>query len=116
MRAIGLLNLRRLRQQPLRVLLAVVAIAAGTALLVGVLIDRTSVQQSFGEFVDQRAGKAQLEVHGPGGPAGLDERVLPKVRAVDGVAAAAPVVQAVTIVEDAKGTEHYVAAFGVDWS
>lgn len=114
MRAIGLLNLRRLRQQPLRVLLAIVAIAAGTSLLVGVLIDRASVQQSFDEFVGQRAGAAALEVHGPGGPAGLDERVLPKVRAVDGVAAAAPIVQAVTIAEDAAGDERYVAAFGVD--
>ena len=114
MRAVGLLNLRRLRQQPLRVLLAIVAIAAGTALLVGVLIDRASVQRSFSQFVDQRAGAAQLEVHGPGGPAGLDERVLPKVRAVDGVAAAAPIVQAVTIAETAAGDERYVAAFGVD--
>lgn len=116
MRAVGLLNLRRLGQQPLRVLLAVVAIAAGTALLVGVLIDRASVERSFSQFVDQRAGAAQLEVHGPGGPAGLDERVLPKVRAVDGVAAAAPIVQAVTIAETAAGDERYIAAFGVDCS
>lgn len=116
MRAVGLLNLRRLRQQPLRVLLAIVAIAAGTALLVGVLIDRASIERSFDDFVGQRAGAAKLEVHGPGGPAGLDERVLPKIRAVDGVAAAAPIVQAVTIAETAAGEERFVAAFGVDCS
>ena len=114
MRAIRLLNLSRLRQQPFRAVLSVVAIAAGTALLVGVLIDQSSLNRSIDRFVQQRAGAARLEVHGPGGPAGLDEAVLPKVEAVPGVAAAAPIVQVVTIVEDAAGNERYVAAFGLD--
>lgn len=114
MRSIRLLNLRRLREQPLRAVLAVVAIAAGTTLLVGVLIDRASLNQSLGAFTEQRAGAAQLEVHGPGGPAGLDERVVPKIAAVDGVDAAVPIVQVVTVAENAAGDERLVAAFGVD--
>ena len=62
MRSIRFLNLRRLREQPVRSLLAVVAIAAGTTLLVAVLIDRASVNQSFDEFVTQRAGPAKRAV------------------------------------------------------
>ena len=116
MRAIRLLNLRRLRTQPLRVALAIVAIAAGSSLLVGVLIDRASVERSFAEFVDQRAGAARLEVHGPGGPAGLADDVLPKVQAVDGVATAVPIIQVVTIAETLAGEERFVAGFGVDCS
>ena len=116
MRSIRLLNLKRLREQPLRALLAVVAIAAGTTLLVGVLIDRSSVNQSIDEFVTQRAGPAKLEVHGPGGPAGLDERVLPKVAAVKGVKAAVPIIQVVTVAETGAGQERLIAAFGVDCS
>src|SRR4051794_6263842 len=114
MRSIRLLNLRRLREQPIRALLAVVAIAAGTSLFVAVLIDRSSLDASFDRFVTQRAGPAQLEVHGPGGPAGLDERVLPKVAAVHGVKAAVPLVQVVTVARTAAGRERLIPAFGVD--
>jgi putative ABC transport system permease protein len=113
---VRLLNLKRLLDQPLRALLAVVAIAAGTTLLVGVLIDRSSVNASIDKFVTQRAGPAKLEVHGPGGPAGLDASVLPKVAAVEGVKAAVPIVQVVTIAETAAGDEQLIAAFGVDCS
>jgi len=116
MRTVTILNLKRIRELPLRALLAIVAIAAGTSLLVGVLIDRASLQRSMDTFVEQRAGRAELEVHGPGAPAGLDAAVLEKVRAVEGVETAAPVVQAVTIAETASGEEHYIAAFGLDCS
>ena len=116
MRSIRLLNLQRLREQPVRALLAVIAIAAGTTLLVAVLIDQSSVNASMSKFVTQRAGPAKLEVHGPGGPAGLDERVLPKVAAVKGVKAAVPLVQVITVAETAHGDERYIPAFGVDCS
>src|SRR5690349_14099654 len=114
MRSIRLLNLRRLREQPVRALLAVVAIAAGTSLFVAVLIDRSSLDASFARFVTQRAGTAKLEVHGPGGPAGLDQSVLPKVAAVPGVKSAVPIVQVVTVVERADGTERLIPVFGVN--
>ena len=113
MRSIRLLNLRRLREQPVRALLAVVAIAAGTSLFVAVLIDRSSLQQSFADFVTQRAGPAELEVHGPGGPAGLDESVLPKVAAVSGVKTAVPMVQVVTIARTDCRSEPIVARTAV---
>jgi len=114
LRTVRFLNLRRLTEQPVRALLGVLAIAAGTALLVGVMIDQASLTRSFGDFNEQRAGAATLEVIGPGGPAGLDESVLPAVEAVDGVAAAVPTIQTVTIAEDAAGAERFVVVFGVD--
>jgi putative ABC transport system permease protein len=114
LRTLSFLNLRRLIRQPVRALLGVVAIAAGTALLVGVLIDRASVSQSIEGFTEQRAGGATFEVIGPGSPAGLDASVLPRIEAVDGVAAAVPVVQTVTIAETAAGDERFVVAFGLD--
>jgi len=116
LKAIRLLNLKRILELPLRAALAVAAIAAGSSLLVGVLIDQASLDRSMDAFVAQRAGNAELEVHGPGGPAGLDESVLPAVRAVEGVATAAPIVQAVVIAETAAGDERFIAAFGVDCS
>lgn len=109
-----LLGLRRLRRNAGRALLAVVAIAAGTSLLVGVLIDRWSLQESTRAFTEARIGRAELAVNGPGAPAGLDEGVLAAVEAVDGVETAAPVVQAVTILEDAAGTETFAVVLGVD--
>lgn len=114
MSTLRLLNLRRLREQPVRALLGVVAIAAGTALLVGVLIDRASLDRSLDAFVQQRAGAATIEIAGPGGPAGLDERVLEKVQDVQGVGTAVPLIQTLTIAEDAAGAERFVIVFGVD--
>jgi putative ABC transport system permease protein len=109
-----LLGLRRLREQPVRALLAVAAIAAGTALLVGVLIDRWSVQASTERFEQARAGLAELEVVGVGSPAGLDAALLPAVEATDGVAVAAPLVQAIAPVQGAGGREELVVVLGVD--
>ncbi|HYD10251.1 MAG TPA: FtsX-like permease family protein, partial [Acidimicrobiales bacterium] len=114
LRSLGFLNLRRLVRQPVRALLGVVAIAAGTALAVGVLIDSASVDRSIAAFAEQRAGAGTLEVIGPGGPAGLEASTLPRIEAVDGVASAVPIISTVTIVEDAEGEERFVLAFGVD--
>lgn len=113
-RATTLLGLRRLRQQPLRVALAILAIAAGTALLVGVIIDQASLTTSLDSFARQRAGRARLEVLGPGHPAGLDASVLDRVAHVDGVATAAPLVQTVSIAEKGRGAQRFVVVFGID--
>jgi len=113
-RTVRLLNLRRLRRQPLRALLAVAAMAAGVTLAVTVLVVRDSVTTSFTRLGRSLAGPAPLRVVGPLSRGGLDERVVPRVEGVDGVAAAVPVVQAVTYAEQPGGSKALVLALGVD--
>ena len=50
MNALRLMHLRQLRRQPLRVVLAVLAIAAGVTLTVAVLVARSSLEQSFARY------------------------------------------------------------------
>jgi putative ABC transport system permease protein len=114
LRAIRLLNLRRLREQKLRSCLAVLAIASGVSLTVGVLIDQASIDRSARDFGSARAGDATFVVHGAANIGGLRERTVERVRAVPGVAQAAPIIQAVTIAESAAGDEHFVIALGID--
>ena len=70
MRLLRLLTWRPLRRRPLRALLAVVAVAAGTAMAVSIMVVQTSVSG-----------------------------VVDRVARTDGVAAAVPVVQAVTFID-----------------
>ena len=114
MNALRLLHLRRLREQPLRTIVALVAVAGGVSLTLGVFVARASIDRSFeqvGTFLD---GPAALRVHGPVEYAGLDDDVVPRVAAVDGVAAAVPVISTIVVVTDGDGDDELVAAFGVD--
>lgn len=113
-RSIRLLNLRRLVRQPLRAVLATVAVAAGVSLAVAVLVVRDSVRISFAHVGSGLAGPAPLRVVGPMNRGGLPASVVDKVAAVDGVAAAVPVVQGVTVVERANGTRVLVLFVGAD--
>jgi putative ABC transport system permease protein len=120
-RATRLLNLRRIRQQPLRALLAILAIAGGVALGTSILIVTGSVSHSFAAFGRALGGPAQLRVVGATARGGLDETLLGKVERTPGVAAAVPVVQAVTLAEtgsQAAGStapsEMAIVALGVD--
>lgn len=114
--AIRLLNLRRLARQPLRTGLAILAVAAGSSLLVGLLITIRSVNGSIDDYEHRLAGPTPLRVIGPMAWAGLDERVTDVVRATPGVAAAIPITQAVTIAETASGHDTYLVALGIDCS
>ena len=114
LRAIRVLNLRRLRRQPLRALLAVAAMTAGVTLPVSVLVVRDSVATSFARFGRKLAGPAPLRVVGPISRGGLDERVVPEMQRVAGVAAVVPVVQTVTYAERPDGSKTVVLALGLD--
>ena len=113
-RAARLLNLRRLRRQPLRALITVAAVAAGVSLAVSIVIVSTSLTAAFEGLGRELAGPAPLRVVGATVRGGLDQSVLPKVEGTPGVAAAVPVVQAVVLAEDSRGGQRPVIAFGVD--
>ena len=95
-RAARLLNLRRMRRQPLRVVLAVFAVAAGISLAMAIFVVSSSMSTSFAKFGRSLAGPAPLRIVGATSRGGLDEHVLDTVNRTPGVAAAVPVVQAVT--------------------
>ena len=118
-RSVRLLNLRRMRRQPMRVLITVIAIAAGVSLAVSVAIVTTSISRSLENFGGAISGPADLRVIGATSRAGLREDVLAKVEATEGVASAVPMVQAVTIADRepsplSSDPENFVAALGVD--
>lgn len=116
MRAIRLLALRRLRQQPLRALIAAVTIGAGASLAVAILITSSSLDRSVREEGAKLAGPTPLRVVGATARGGIDQSVVEKVKAVPGVAGAIPLVQAVTIAEGANRQSVPVVALGVDCS
>src|SRR4051794_6352959 len=114
-RAARLLNLRRMRRQPLRVLLAVFAVAAGISLAMAIFVVSASMSSSFARFGRSIAGPAPLRIVGATSRGGLDQHVLDTVDHTPGVAAAVPVVQAVTVaLPSAKGPVTGIVALGVD--
>jgi putative ABC transport system permease protein len=115
-RAIRWLHLRRLVRQPLRAALAVIVIGAGVSLAIAVTIESTSLHTATTRFGRRLAGPAPLRVVGATTRGGLSPDVVGRVAAVPGVKAAVPIVQAVTLVETATGTQSLVMVFGVDCS
>lgn len=113
-RALRLLHLRRLPRRPLRSIVLVLSVAAGVSLVVTVLVVQASLDASLTEHGRSLAGPAPLRVVGPASRGGLAASTLQPVEAVDGVEAAVPVVQAVTLAEDASGVETTILALGVD--
>lgn len=97
MKLVRLLALRHLRRHPLRAALAIVGVAAGTALAVCVLVVRSSVAESVEEFGRALAGPSDVRVVGNLRRGGLDAEVVQRVAEVEGVAAAVPMVQGVGI-------------------
>ena len=95
MRLLRLLSWRPLRKRPLRALLAIVAVAAGTAMAVSIFVVRSSVSTSVHEFGRELAGPTELRVVGAMRRGGLQPEVVDKIEATDGVAAAVPAVQGV---------------------
>jgi len=108
------LHLRQLRRQPVRVVLAVVAVAAGVSMTVAGMLLVSSFEYSVRELSRALAGPAPLRVTGPLRRGGLDESVTKKVAAVPGVAAVVPMVQSVGIAERHNGRQVGIVAVGVD--
>ncbi|MHB8464523.1 MAG: FtsX-like permease family protein [Acidimicrobiales bacterium] len=113
-RTTRLLNLRRLRRQPVRAIISVIAVAAGVALAIAVLVLSTSTSASLRDFGRRLSGPTALRVVGATSRGGLDATVLATVEKTPGVAAAVPIVQAVTYIADASGNATTVVALGVD--
>src|SRR5690606_4325675 len=97
MRLARLLGARRLRLRPLRAPLAVLAVAAGSAMAVSVLVVRTSTASSVAAYGRALSGPADLRVVGPVRRGGLEPGVARTVSGTEGVAAAVPLVQAVSL-------------------
>lgn len=113
-RAAQLLNLRRLRRQPVRALITIAAVAAGVSLAVSILIVMNSLTTAFEGLGRQLAGPAPLRVVGATVRGGIHDSVIEKVARTPGVAAAIPVVQAVVLADDSRGGQRPILAFGVD--
>jgi putative ABC transport system permease protein len=91
MRLLRLISWPYARRHALRSLLTTAGIVLGVAVFVGMHTANQSVLAAFHQTIDRIAGSAQLQVSA--GEPGFDEEVVDRVRAVAGVAAAAPVVE-----------------------
>ena len=105
-----LISWRYARKHRLRSLLTVMGIVLGVAIFVGMHAAGASVLSALNNTIDRIAGKTQLQV--TTGEAGFPEDVLERVQSVGGVAAAAPVIEAV--VQSGIQGEGNLLILGVD--
>jgi putative ABC transport system permease protein len=112
-RAIRLLNLRRLARIRLRTVIAVIAVAAGSSLALSVLIVTQSVSYSLSQFSQQVAGSSSLRVVGATTSGGLDAQALAAVTSTPGVGQVLPLVQAVSVVQTHRVGQQSVVVLGV---
>lgn len=94
-----LLHLRELRLHPLRTIISVISVAAGVAMILAVVIVVRSTTTSFEDQAAAIAGPAPLRVVGYTPAGGLGPSIAEQVQAIEGVAAATPMVRAVSHVE-----------------
>ena len=92
-------------------LLTLAGVALGVGVYIAIELSSASLRLSLRRTVDKIAGRAQLEV--ASGEAGVPEEVLDRVRAVPGVVAAQPVVEAV--VRPEGPAEQSLMVLGVDF-
>ncbi|HEX4818742.1 MAG TPA: ABC transporter permease [Acidimicrobiales bacterium] len=114
MNALRLMHLRQLRRQPVRVALAVLAIAAGVTLTVAVLVARSSLDKSFDAYNTSIGGNATMRVVSRYEHGGIDMSTLDAVEHVEGVQSAVPLVLTVTQVNNRHGHDVLVAVLGAD--
>lgn len=96
-RGLFLLLGRGLQQFPLRATLTVLGIAIGVAAFVAIQLANHSILASFRRTINAVAGRSALVV--TAGDSGFDETLLLKVRAVEGVKYAAPLIMSIAPVE-----------------
>lgn len=82
----------RLRSRLVQELLALAGITVGVALVFAALVANTSLTGSVRQLTDSIMGEATLQLAGRG-PAGFDQRLVADVRGIDGVKAAAPILE-----------------------
>jgi putative ABC transport system permease protein len=115
------LSLRSLRARPLRSLLTTAAIVLGVGMVFGVLLLVGTIHSTFGRLYDSIYGNTDVVVSGEQSIGSLPEATIDRVRAVDGVEAAAGNIWSVfrTVGEDgevdrAQSAQLYVT--GVDYA
>ncbi len=104
--------LRGLRARPLRTILTAMSVVLGVAMIAGTYVLTDTINKSFSEvFAQANSGTDVVVVprpvdedFGDSGPP-LDEALLQRVRAVDGVAVAAGGIQGDVTMRDARGEE-----------
>jgi putative ABC transport system permease protein len=94
---------RRLRARAVQELLALIGIAIGVALLFAVQVSNRSLSASIAQLTHGLVGDAQLQLVARG-PQGFDERLVAEVERVDGVDAAAPLLQVPVNLVGPRGT------------
>src|SRR5580658_5100078 len=114
MRAIRLLNLRRLARVRLRLVVAVIAVAAGSSLALSVVIVNTSTTYSINQLNQQVGGTAALKVVGATTTDAIDFKTLAATARTPGVAAAIPVVQAISAVRTSGTHNQSVLVIGIN--
>jgi len=92
-------------------LLTLAGVTLGVGTYVAIELSAASLRVSMRRTVDKVAGKAQLEV--TSGEAGVPEETVERVRAVPGVSAAQPVIEA--IVRPEGTAESSVMVLGIDF-
>ncbi|HXE79858.1 MAG TPA: FtsX-like permease family protein [Vicinamibacterales bacterium] len=102
--------LRRLRQEPLRVVLTVAGIALGVAVVIGIRLANVSSVEGFRAGVEALAGAATLEIRGAGA---IDERVVADLVWLRRFGAVAPVIEADAILEVGSRREP-IHVLGID--
>ncbi|HUR77847.1 MAG TPA: hypothetical protein VMZ22_07860, partial [Acidimicrobiales bacterium] len=107
-------HLRGLWQRRTRTLLSVLAVGAGAAMAVGVVISDHSIKTSLAQFNDDVSLGAALRVEGPADHGALDANVTPKVAATPGVKAAVPLIVTVAQATDSRGKDMLVPVIGFD--
>ena len=106
---------RRLRTYPVQELLAGFGIAIGVSLAFAVLVANSSIVSSASELVDGVTGVADLQVAARDGQ-GFDERLIEDIRALPGVAQAAPVLERRAVLTGPTGEETAINLVSVDQS
>ena len=116
LRWVWLNHVRGMAQRWSRVLLAVMAVGAGAATAVGVVIASHSVTTSVAKFNTSVSLGAAYRIEATADHGALDGSVLPAVQHTPGVKTAVPVVMTVVQAVDSRGYESLVPALGFDCS
>lgn len=101
---------RSFRRHPLQILFAVLGVALGVAVVIGIDLANSSASKAFRLSAETLSGKATHQIIG--GPEGLDETVYRRLRLELGFRASAPVVEGYGALPALDGRA--VQLFGVD--
>src|SRR5688572_2347847 len=107
-----LLSLRNMRARWMRTLLTCLGIILGVAVILAIAIANESTLHSIRNVFNEASGKANLLVLSSSADCGgFDQSILARAQSLNGVIAAAPVVQATTLL--ARDAKDWQLAFGI---